>query len=205
MHSARRNRCGPCAIALCLGLVVLAQGAGALSAEHWLSANGTLAHAEIETGFVGEYIFMENGVLGEMIPQYVDNVTLSNRSCTDCRYVREGEFRIHFSAGNYTLNYDIPVRDNHLQGGLSQPYNVTVHLPEGYDVRNPFLGSISRGGTIISEPEGGVRISWTGTRSWEVRYYDSFQEKILILFGTIWIMAVVVLVVPYFLLRRKGR
>jgi hypothetical protein len=50
-----------------------------------------------------------------------------------------------------------------------------------------------------------VQISWTGTRSWEVRYYDSLQEKVLILFGTIWIMAVVVFVVPYFLLRRKGR
>lgn len=181
------------------------QGAGALSAEYWLAPNGTQVHTEFDTGPVGEYVFMETGLLGEQIPQQVSNVTISNTSCYDCRYVQDGEFRIHFSPGNYTLKYDSPVRDNHLQGGFNEPYNVTVHLPAAYDVRNPFLGSFSRDANVTVEAGGGVRIAWSLTNSWDVRFYNHTQETFFILFGSIWIAAAVVLFIPYYLLKRKGK
>ncbi|MDD1674561.1 MAG: hypothetical protein LUQ13_02840 [Methanomicrobiales archaeon] len=181
------------------------EGAGALSAEYWLAPNGTQVHTEFDTGPVGEFVFMQTGVLGEQIPQQVDNVTISNTSCSDCTYVWDGEFRIHFAPGNYTLKFDSPVRDNHLQEGYDEPYNVTVHLPVGFDVRNPFLGSFSREANVTDDDRGGVQIAWRPTRSWDVRFYDRTQETFFILFGSIWIAAAVVLLIPYYLMKRKGK
>ncbi len=59
---------------------------------------------------------------------------------------------MNFTEGNYTILYSGEIMENHLQGTFDSPYNVSVLLPQGLDVRDPFLGMRSPG----SENRGGA-------------------------------------------------
>ncbi|MDI6718017.1 MAG: DUF5803 family protein [Methanomicrobiales archaeon] len=166
--------------------------------------NGTACTAIVEVSGRSEYSFVEPGLLGERIPQTVSNITLSNATCDSCPFTTPRPSTIAFPPGNYTISYTAPIRDNHIQGTFEEPYRVQVFLPAHFDVRNPFLGVVGGGGEI-EEQNGSLRIHWNATRAFEVRFYDRPRELLLIGFGTIWVSALIIFLVPYLLTRRGGR
>jgi hypothetical protein len=85
---------------------------------------------------------------------------------------------------------------------LAEPSTIRVSLPEQYGIKNPLLGHISAGG-VANATENGTMIIWENARSAQVRYYDAFQEQMLVIFGTFWIALVVIFLVPYLIVNRK--
>ncbi len=166
--------------------------------------NGTAFFARVELEGAENFRFTEPGILGERVPISVSGVELSANG-SPAPFEFSGESGIRFTPGNYTVSYLAPVRESHFSAAFDNPYRVEVLLPPGLDVRHPLLGMVSPGGTVNASPDGNKTVTWNGTRSVELRFYDSSQESLLYLFGNIWIMAAVVLLLPFVLTwRRKG-
>ena len=84
---------------------------------------------------------------------------------------------------------------------LETPADVTVVLPDAFGITNPLLGYTGTG-AVVEETPAGTTITWEESRVVELRFYDAFQEQMLVIFGTFWLALVVIFLVPYFLTRR---
>jgi|GEM_PF-142467 len=210
MRAPDRDRRQYGVAALCLAVILLSAPAGAISAEYTVAPNGTLYHVSLEVEGVDSYLFTEPGVMGEDVRITVQNLSVSGpdgpvefEKKGSLIFDNEGISEVTFPEGNYTLVYDAPLSGNKLMVIYDKPYNVTVRLPETLDVRNPALGMLSRGGEIRDE-NGNVSVYWEDVPYFECRFYESFQEQALTIFGTLWIGLVVFFLVPYFLIRRRN-
>jgi len=58
-------------------------------------------------------------------------------------------------------------------------------------------------GAVVRENGSSLDITWNGTRSFEVRYYTPERERLLLVFGALWLVGLVLVLVP-FLLERRG-
>ena len=176
-----------------------------LSATYQVLPNGSAYYGTIQVEKSTGYQFFETGQLGERVPVKVSNVSLSGE-CAPCSFNMSGDTSISYPEGNYTISYQGQVEENHLVASYDNPYNVTVNLPEGLDVRNPFLGVISPGGVATLVNNTSVDIVWTGVKSIEIRFYDQPRESLLYLFGNFWLIIAFVLLTPYVLsMRRKKK
>ncbi|WP_165076161.1 DUF5803 family protein [Methanogenium sp. MK-MG] len=175
--------------------------ASALSANYTVRENGTAYTAEIEVLQAEKYAFTEPGLMGEPVRITVSNISVFNET-GPVNFTGEDSGTIEFPEGNYTIRYTAPLKTNELTVMLSDKSNITISLPEHYRVANPFLGSVSTGGTVNATGNG-TTILWEDARSAQVRYYDAFQEQALIIFGAFWIGLVVIFLVPYLIARRK--
>ncbi|HUK93033.1 MAG TPA: hypothetical protein VLU98_03240, partial [Methanomicrobiales archaeon] len=57
-----------------------------------------------------------------------------------------------------------------------------------------------------SEIEGGpssLTIVWNDTRTFEFRFYTPDRERLLFVFGVLWIVGLVLVLIPYLLSRRE--
>jgi len=151
------------------------------------------------------YDFTDLGLLGEAIPEQVWNITVRNASCDACPYSQTRPYGIAFERGNYTIEYDGQIRDNRLHATFDTPYRVRIFLPQGLDVRNPFLGAMSRDANVTEEIDGGLLIAWEETKLAECRFYDSTRELMLTTFGTLWVTVAIVLLVPHLIWWARGR
>jgi len=150
---------------------------------------------------VSMYEFSEPGFLGEAVPIAATNITVVNAS-GPVPFEERSAGTIAFSEGNYTIGYDAPIGDRHFTVVLETATYVTVVLPDAFSIANPLLGYTSTGAKVEETPEGST-ITWEDGRFVEVRFYDAFQEQILVIFGTFWVALVVIFLVPYYLTRRK--
>jgi hypothetical protein len=141
-------------------------------------------------------------MLGEQIPVQVTGVSLAG-DCFPCCFTWQDRSTISFPEGNYSIRFTGNVRDNHLVVTYPEPYNVTMVLPEGLDVRNRLLGMISPGGEVSESKDGNLVVNWKETRSAEVRYYPPDRENLLLWFGQFWVIIAVVLLLPFFLMRSR--
>ena len=185
-------------------MLLLASPVLGLSAEYQVLPNGSAYYGTVQVEKSTGYQFFETGALGERLPVKVSNVSLSG-ACEPCTFNMSGDSAISYPVGNYTISYQGPIRDSHLITSYDNPYNVTVSLPPGLDVRNPFLGVISQGGMATLVNNTSVEIQWTGVKSMEVRFYDQPRESLLYLFGNFWLIIAFVLLTPYLLSMRKKK
>jgi len=183
---------------------VLSSPVSGLSAEYQVLPNGSAYYGTVQVEKSTGYQFYETGVLGERVPVKVSNISLSG-ACQPCTFNASGDFAISYPPGNYTISYQGPIQDSHLVASYDNPYNVTVSLPQGLDVRNPFLGVISPGGEAQAVNNTSVTIQWTGVKSVEVRFYDQPRESLLYLFGNFWLIIAFVLLTPYLLTMRRKK
>lgn len=161
--------------------------------------NGTGYSAVIGIVDAEEYRFTEPGLLGEAVSIQARNISLTDGS-GDVVLSADGESRITFPRGDYLLFYEGTLSGNSFAAVFSDRHNITVFLPEGYDVRNPLLGYVSQGGkTTVTDK--GLMITWEKTRYADIRYYDETREVILYAFGTIWIMLMIILLFGYYAMR----
>ncbi|MDD1673856.1 MAG: DUF5803 family protein [Methanomicrobiales archaeon] len=204
MQSSSRDRCGLVLLALCLALVSCAFPAGALQADYWVAENASTYHAVFMLENVTTYAWWDLGLLGERIPLLVGNITLLNRdgSCRPCPYNRTNVNEITFEKGDYFLSFDGEIHNNQLLAEFETSSAVSVHLPEGLDIRNPLLGAISAGGSV-SEEGTGVVIRWNATQAIDCRFYDPFREILLTSFLTFWGVIAVILLFPFLMMSRK--
>ncbi|EHQ35482.1 hypothetical protein [Methanoplanus limicola] len=215
-----------CCSALILLLVFVVFPASALNATFFVAENGSSYHASLEIEEASEYRFEKPGVLGEKVPAEYGNVSLYYTNGTEASFEDKGR-SIEFEKGNYTVGYDSAIDNHNLQLIFDDRYNISVYLPPVFDVRNPLLGMVSTGGEVISGAEvsengagsvdgagdetlsstgsgyDGLRIDWVKRTYAEIRFYDSFQEKILMIFGSLWLVVAVVFLVPYMMTRRR--
>ena len=132
-------------------------------------------------------------------------LTLRVVPCGNCSFDWPDPYTMNFTEGNYTILYTGEILENHLQGTFDSPYNVSVTLPPGLDVRNPILGMRSSG-AVITENASGLLIVWNSTRSFEIRYYTPEREGLLLAFAALWLVGLVLVLIPYILERRvRGR
>lgn len=147
--------------------------------------------------------FAEVGLLGERIPIEVSSVSLSG-DCLPCTFTWSDRSVITFPAGNYTVRYTGPITQNHLVFTFQEPYKVVVRIPPGFDVRNRLLGVINPAGAVVSEEkDGSLLVTWNSTRSAELRFYPPERELWLTWFSQFWIIIAIVLLLPFFLTRKK--
>lgn len=177
-------------------------GAGALNASFQIAPGGAAYSAAVEVQGAGGYSFWDSGPLGERIPRPVSNVSLHG-GCGNCSFDWVDPFTMNFTRGNYTILYSGEIMENHLQGTFESPYLVSVLLPQGLDVRDPFLGMRSPG-SGITENASSLTIDWNSTRSFELRFYTPERERLLLIFGALWLVGLVLVLIPY-LLSRSGR
>jgi hypothetical protein len=164
--------------------------------------DGTAYEASVQvTG--SEHTFWTPGLMGERVPLQVEAIEVLGSS-GPVEFQESGRGAITFPAGNYTVNYRAPVRNNHIVAAFDTPYAITVSLPEGFDVRNPLIGMISSGGAISSGPNGTTEIAWDGITVAEVRFYSPEREILLGAFGTIWLAIAIVVLLPFVISRRRG-
>ena len=156
-------------------------------------SDGTAYEASVQvTG--SEHTFWSPGHLGERVPLQVEDLEVLGPS-GPVEYRDQGT--ITFPEGNYTLTYRAPVRDNHFVAVFDEPYSVTLILPEGLDVKNPFLGMVSRGGVTSPGLNGTQEIVWDQAGGVEVRFYTPEREILLSTFGTIWLAVAIFLLLPF--------
>jgi len=202
MRASPRDRRGPALAALCLALILISAPAAAEEAAFRVLPDGTVCEASVQVT-ASEYAFWSPGLMGERVPLQVEDLeVLGPSGPVEYRETRRGI--ITFPEGNYTITYRVPVRDNHLVAVFDKPYTVTVSLPGGFDVRNPLIGMVSPGGVVSSGPNGTTEITWDRADAMEVRFYAPEREILLTTFGTIWLSVAIVLLFPYFVLRRRG-
>jgi hypothetical protein len=180
--------------------VICTAGAGALNASFEVAHGGASYSASVEVEDETGYGFWDSGPLGERIPRSVSNVSLQG-DCGNCSFDWIDPFTMEFTRGNYTILYRGQILENHLQGTFESPYHVSVTLPEGLDVRDPFLGMRSPGSEITGNTSS-LTIVWNSTRSFELRFYTPERERLLFIFGALWFVGLVLVLVPYVLLRR---
>jgi hypothetical protein len=120
------------------------------------------------------FFWWDTGLLGERIPLIVENISLRNLDgvCGTCPFDRTDPNRIAFIRGNYSIGFDGSIHNNHFITEYDEPTTVQVHLPQGLDVRNPFLGSVSRGGEVTVSTDSSINLQWTDMRLVEFRFYD---------------------------------
>ena len=201
MRPAHRNRRGYSVALICLALIFCVSGVSALSAVYTVAENGTAYSAEIDVLQAEKYAFTEPGLLGEPVPVTVSDISVLN-DAGPVNFTEESSSTIRFTEGNYTIRYTAPLNSKEITVLLADTSDISVLLPEQYSVANPLLGYVSTGGAI-NESGNGTTILWENARSAQVRFYDSFQEQALIIFGTFWIGIVVIFLVPYLIVRRK--
>jgi Family of unknown function (DUF5803) len=182
--------------------VILALPASALDATFRVDPSRAGFNASVQVEQSKEFFFWDFGPLGERIPKKVEHVSLSG-NCTNCSYTFADDYHITFPMGNYTVYYASGLSDNHLSASFSEPYNVTILLPTGLDIRNPLLGGMNPPRATITEGSEGITATWNRTSTVEVRFYDAGQETLLYLFGTIWLSVVLVALVPYLMTHRR--
>ena len=158
-------------------------------------------HAAIDLREADRFDFYEAGLFGDRVPLKVQDVALSG-DCDPCEFTWNGAFAITFPRGNYTLSYSAPLHENHFLVNFDAPRDVSVSIPAGFDVRNPALGMITPGGLVLPGDQG-VTVTWNGTRTAEVRFYDQGREELLYIFANFWIVIAVVMLVPFLLTWRK--
>ena len=180
--------------------MICTTAAGALNASFQVSPAGSSYSAVVEVAGTGEYSFWDTGPLGERIPRQVANVSLQG-PCGNCSFDWIDPFTMNFTPGNYTILYDGEIMENHLQGSFGSPYHVLVLLPGGFDVRDPFIGMTSPG-SVIEENGTSLTIEWNSTKSFELRFYTPERERFLLIFGLLWIVGLVLVLIPYLLSRR---
>ncbi|UUX91360.1 hypothetical protein [Methanoplanus endosymbiosus] len=226
MRSTCGDRRGPkvaaCCSALILLLVFVVFPASALDATFFVAENGSSYHVDMEINDVSEFSFEKPGVLGEKVPAEAGNISLIYQNGSAAPFEDKGR-SIEFEKGNYTVGYDSGIDNHDFQALFDNRYNISVYLPSVFDVRNPLLGMVSTGGEVIagdevSEDESlsgnntvndtdsgyeGLRIDWVKRNYAEIRFYDSFQEKMLMIFGSLWLVVAVVFLVPYLMTRRR--
>jgi hypothetical protein len=86
-----------------------------------------------------------------------------------------------------------------------EPYQVVIFLPSDFDVRNRLIGMINPSDAVVTEEkEGNLMIAWNATRSAELRFYSPDRVVWLTWFGQFWIIVAIVLILPFFLSRKRG-
>ncbi len=203
MRGSSRNRCRPAVAALCIAVVLslLVSPAMALMAEYMVEPDGSAYRVKIMIEDRDTYYFRELGMLGEQVPFKAEDVLLDG---TNASYTWVSDSQITFPDGDYVLEYTAPLKDRHFLAVFDEPYDVRLSLPEVFNVKNPALGMISGGGSVVAE-DGGTVIAWDSTPVAECRFYDRDQELMLYTFGMFWVLALLVLLVPYLISRRRGR
>lgn len=189
---------------ICAALIIFAaffNPASALDADYFVAENGSVFHAEIGIQDTGDYNFIKPGYLGEKIPATVSNVSLVSETGANAEFKEQGN-SISFEKGNYTVSYDQILENKNFRVIMENPYNITLYLPTVFRVENPLLGMVSSGGSVDKGGEYS-RIFWEKRKYAEARFYDDFQEKILLAFGSFWIVLVLIFMVPYLLSRQK--
>ncbi|WP_153015959.1 DUF5803 family protein [Methanofollis ethanolicus] len=195
----RRHRAG---VTLCLALVILLAPAAAFEATVTVLPGGDAYRGEVTLVNASEYSFWEPGMLGERVPLAAKNVTVSGACGENCTYTQKNRNTIAFEKGNVTVTYEGPVTEKNFQMIFTEPSNITVTLPEGQAVKNPLLGRVSEGGKVSTENNTTV-IAFDRVRSAEVRFYDPARERLLFIFGSVWLTVAVVLLFPFLLMRRR--
>ncbi|MDO8872945.1 MAG: DUF5803 family protein [Methanoregula sp.] len=210
MRTPDRDRRRSALAALCAALVILLAAipaAGALSADYRVFPNGTAYTASVEITDANRYEFAGVGFLGEKVAISVGNVNLSG-NCSPCQFNWSKDWgrpsAITFLPGNYTVSYVAPLKDNTLQAGYDNQYNVSVILPAELDVRNPLLASISPGANVTRFADNTTLIQWNKIRTFEIRFYDQWREQLLYLFGNFWIIIAIVLLLPFLLIMKRS-
>ncbi len=179
----------------------------ALSADYRVFSNGTAYNASVEINDANRYEFAGVGFLGEKVAINVGNVNLSG-NCSPCQFNWSKDWgrpsAITFLHGNYTVSYTAPLKDNTIQAGYNDQYNVSVMLPAELDVRNPLLASISPGANVTRFDDNTTLIKWMKIRTFEIRFYDPWREQLLYLFGNFWIIIAIALLLPFLLIMKKS-
>lgn len=147
------------------------------------------------------YELIQPGMVGERIPLQAKNLTIRNE--TDNILITPVRGILTFPKGNYTIGYEAPITSNTLQFLFTEPSNITVSLPHPYHIGNPLLTSIQPAGSTINLTNNTTMVSWDQVRSVELRYYDEGQEHLLYLFAQFWLIIAVVMLLPFFLSRKK--
>lgn len=188
-------------------MLAVVPSVGALSADYVVLPNGTSYRASVEVTDAARYEFADVGFMGESVPVQVDEVQLSG-NCSPCRYNWSrpwgGPAAIVFEKGNYTVSFLAPLRDNNLQAAYLRPYNVTVTLPQEFDVRNPLLAGLSQGANVTRHADNTTTVEWKKTPSFNVRFYTPEREELLWFFlQFMGILILVLVIIPYVLSMKK--
>ncbi len=202
MRASLRDRRGPALAALCLALILISVPAAAEEAAFRVLPDGTACEASVQVTAASEYTFWSPGLMGERIPLQVEDIAVLGPG-GPIDYRDRGRGVITFPEGNYTITYRAPVRDNYLVAIFDKPYTITVSLPEGFDVRNPLIGMVSPDGVASSGSNGTTVIAWNRANTMEIRFYAPEREVLLTTFGTIWLSVAIVLLLPYFITRKR--
>jgi len=205
MRASDRDRRGSRILTLCAALILLAAffyPASALDADYYVAENGSMFHGEVGILETNTYEFTEPGLLGEKVPVDVTNISIVGESGENIDF-EEGWNSISFEEGNYTVGFDQAFSNNDFSVLLDTPYNITLYLPEKYNVANPLLGMVSTGG-IVNSSENLTEISWEMKKYAGARFYDDMQEKMLLAFGSFWLVLVLIFLIPYLISRRKN-
>lgn len=175
----------------------------AQNATFSINENGTGYSAVIEVTDSDRFQFTKPGYLGEGVPITVRDIRVTG-DLGEISYEEQRNSEITFPTGDYMISYDGDLDGHSFSGLFTKPYNVTVYLPDVFNVDNPLLGYISQGGSV-SHKENQTIITWEGTRYAEVRFYDEDRMVILIAFGTIWLTLMIILLFGYYSMRVSSR
>lgn len=196
MRTTHRDRRRLAFSVICLALILICIPVAAEEATFRVLPSGTAYEASVQVTASDEYTFWTPGHLGEKIPLNVEDIEVVGPEGS-VEYRNQGRGLITFPEGRYNISYQAPLRDNHFMVAFDKPYTVNLILPPEFDIKNPLLGMVSPGGTVSARPDGALEVTWDRVKSAEIRFYSPEREILLIAFGTVWLAAFGVLLIPY--------
>ncbi|WP_460373760.1 DUF5803 family protein [Methanocalculus sp. MC3] len=203
MQSTNRDRCHLTCLALCLAALILASPAFAQNATFSINENASSYSASVEITDADSYQFTKPGYLGEAVPISVREIRVMGVH-GEVSYDEQRNSVITFPEGDYIIAYEGDLDGNSFSALFKTPYNVTISLPGVYFVDNPLLGYVSQGGSVLVG-ENQTTILWESTRYAEIRFYDELRLFILSVFGTIWVVFMIILLFGYYSMRAASR
>jgi len=139
VRSPRRDRCGHGLALLCAALVILALPAAALEATFRVDPPGDGAKPASRWRRARKYFFWDFGLAGREDPEN-GGECLPDRDCTNCSFTFKEDIPHHLPGGQLHGALRIRALRQPPVSSFPEPYNVTVFLPAGLDIRNPLAG-----------------------------------------------------------------
>ncbi|MGC9435003.1 MAG: DUF5803 family protein [Methanomicrobiales archaeon] len=199
MCTPHRDRRGPALAAVALAVALLVSPVLALEATIRVAPGGDSFEAEYTLDNQTSISLVRPGMLGEPVPIEAEDITVSGTD-REVEVQGMGQYAVPMEAR--LLTFTAPLQDHTLRLQFDRPRNVTLHLPDGFWLDNPALGTVVPAGTVTSG-DGETTVMWEQVRYVECRFYDRMQEIALFAFGGVWVAVVVVLLFSYVLVSRR--
>jgi len=171
------------------------------TAEYTVSPDGKTISAVVTFENLDNFSIMNPGIFGDTAVSKVTDLTLTKDDGTVVT-PKNNNGKYTFDKGNYRLTYTIPLEGNTIYAKYPAKFNVKVTIPKPFTTGHLVLGTAQNGGVITKSGTDTI-VTYENTDKTQVVIYENNREMILYIFGAVWAIVCIIVLVRYLKLRKK--